>query len=552
MSDHLHRMLHNFTSASLPAIPAEFPFPFHYIPDALAQIAVDEVKTHHLPKLEKVHNFGLKSHTSGLGKMIGILVVKNHQGNLGYLMAFSGKLDAGNIVDGWVPPVFDTLDPHTFYIHEEKEITKINQEALALESSLDYVTLIQKLGQAKKEFEADIQLIKSYQKTNRERRKQMRLSGVLSRETIDQLNNESIHEHYILKDKKKHWLRHITQLEEVLKPMQNTLDTLKIERKERSIKLQNRLFESYAFLNSYGTKKNLTDIFVRSRKILPPSGSGECTAPKLLQYAYQHELHPITMAEFWWGKSPDSEIRVHNHFYPACTGKCKPILGHMLEGITVAADPLKIEDDRISLEILWEDQHILAINKPANFLTVPGKDTQQSILTFMKKRYPHASGPLIVHRLDMSTSGILLIAKTKEVHQHLQNQFSKRKVHKMYTAVLDAPPPKASGEIDLPLRVDIDNRPKQIVCYNHGKPATTRFALDQLDASATRIHLYPITGRTHQLRVHCADRRGLGVSIKGDDLYGTVSDRLYLHATEITFVHPITLTTIHLRSDPPF
>ncbi|MEZ4910549.1 MAG: RluA family pseudouridine synthase [Saprospiraceae bacterium] len=545
-------MMHTFSTVLLPDIPTDFPYPFHYIPDELAKIAVEETKKHLLPSLENQHDFGKFNSASGLGKMIGVLVVRNQEGKLGFLAAFSGKLDVGNIVEGWVPPIFDTLDPAEYYIQEEQVITKINKEIHNLEDSQRYITLTDQLKRARNDFENEIEGLKSTHKINKELRKQIRLSRDFSKEMESRLNNESIHDHYILKDRKKHWNNILTQIESQLQPVEVVLDKLKKERKDRSVKLQNKLFESYNFLNVKGESKNLIDIFVNGRKIIPPSGSGECTAPKLLQYAFKNRLTPITMAEFWWGKSPDSEIRVHNNFYPACTGKCKPILSHMLDGFNVAKNPLKIDDNLTSLDVIWEDPYILVINKPANFLTVPGKDTQHSVLTILKKIYPHASGPLIVHRLDMSTSGILVVAKTKDVHQHLQNQFSKRKIKKMYTAILEKTPSIQSGDINLPLRVDIDNRPKQLVCFQFGKTAQTRIEMDTEDKTYIRVFLFPITGRTHQLRVHCADKRGLNAPIKGDDLYGSVSDRLYLHATEITFLHPVTSKTIHLRSEPPF
>ncbi len=548
-------LIHRFKTKNLPDIPPVFPYPFHYIPDELAKIAVSEMQSFHLQELEKYHDFGLTNSQSGLGKMIGVLVVRDSQDSLGYLMAFSGKLDCGNHVKGWVPPVFDTLCQHNFYLKGEKEITKINEDIQAILSSESFTTLSRELDLVIQESERDIAELKQLQKRKKEERNQIRQQIPLQNDKnlIEILNNQSIHDHYIYKDRKKEWNKRIKAIQNELFPMQNTLESLKVKRKEKSTALQRKLFEAYSFLNREGKTKNLIEIFEKGRGIVPPSGSGECTAPKLLQYAYLHNLHPVTMAEFWWGKPPESEVRKHGMYYPACTGKCKPILSHMLQDIEVAKNPLKVSLDNITLDIVWEDEDILIINKPANFLTVPGKDTRDSILSILEKKYPHASGPLIVHRLDMSTSGLLLVAKSKLVHQHLQNQFSKRKIKKTYTAILDGYLPSGTkGTIDLPLRVNIDNRPKQMVCFAHGKPAKTHYEVMDNCGQTSRVLLFPITGRTHQLRVHCADNRGLGISIKGDDLYGTVSDRLYLHATEITFIHPIKGKEMHIISTCPF
>jgi tRNA pseudouridine32 synthase/23S rRNA pseudouridine746 synthase len=306
-------------------------------------------------------------------------------------------------------------------------------------------------------------------------------------------------------------------------------------------------------LNALGESKNVVDVFAEIGAILPPAGAGECAAPKLLHYAYTNGFKPICMAEFWWGASPKSEVRQHKNFYPACRGKCEPILGHMLRGLDVEDNPMLVNpaEDK-EMEIVFEDDYLVVVNKPAEFLSVPGKTISDSVLTRLKERYPNATGPLLVHRLDMSTSGILVAAKTERVHKHLQSQFIRRKVKKRYVALLDGVVAATEGIIDLPLRVDLDNRPHQLVCYEHGKSARTEFRVVRIEGGRTRIHFFPITGRTHQLRVHAAHSLGLNTPILGDDLYGTRAERLHLHAEFIEFTHPISKELINFTIPPVF
>ncbi|MBP9794309.1 MAG: RluA family pseudouridine synthase, partial [Flavobacterium sp.] len=315
------------------------------------------------------------------------------------------------------------------------------------------------------------------------------------------------------------------------------LNELKELRKQKSNTLQQRLFAEYAFLNGLGESKSLGKIFDNN----PPAGAGECAAPKLLHYAFQHHLKPICMAEFWWGQSPKSEVRKHQQFYPSCKSKCEPILlGHMLKGLTMDDNPFQLNPaEGKEIEIVYEDESIAVINKPAEFLSVPGKQISDSVYERMKIRYPEATGPIIVHRLDMSTSGIMLIAKTEAAYLNLQRQFIKRTIKKCYEALLDGEIATKSGFIDLPLRVDLDDRPRQLVCYEYGKPAQTNWEIISIENGKTRVHFYPITGRTHQLRVHASHPLGLNTPIVGDDLYGTKANRLHLHAKSITFIHPI-------------
>ncbi|NDF60304.1 MAG: RluA family pseudouridine synthase, partial [Crocinitomicaceae bacterium] len=389
----------------------------------------------------------------------------------------------------------------------------------------------------------------SFKKTIKENKKiraNKRLEASLTKShdfitnTLQQLAKESINEQYHLK---KYTQTRNIELEELKKELDNYLDKInqaKEARKNKSALLQQQLFENYSFLNAYGTTKDLCSIFEATTQLKPPAGAGECAAPKLLQYAFENNLHPITMCEFWWGESPKSEIRVHKEFYPACRGKCEPILSHMLNGLNVDENPLlKNPGINKEIKIVYEDDELLVINKPEEFLSVPGKNIEDSVYSRMKLKYPNATGPLIVHRLDMSTSGLMLIAKTKEVHKHLQHQFLKKTIKKRYEAILDGILPTQNGTIELPLRVDLDNRPMQLVCYEFGKSAKTIWETVSSKNGKTKVYFYPITGRTHQLRVHAAHQLGLKAPIVGDDLYGKKSDRLYLHAGKIEFKHPI-------------
>ncbi|MGL4293842.1 MAG: RluA family pseudouridine synthase, partial [Bacteroidales bacterium] len=335
-------------------------------------------------------------------------------------------------------------------------------------------------------------------------------------------------------------------------PFFKRIGQLKNERKKRSAILQERLFESFVFLNALKEEKKLPDIFSQTQQKTPPAGAGECAGPKLLQFAYRQELEPIAMAEFWWGDSPKKEIRNHGNYYPACKGKCEPILSHMLKGLEVEENPLNKENTyQPTFKRLYEDEWILCIDKPAGLLSAPGKSDLPSVYSLVKEMYPDATGPLLVHRLDMATSGILLIAKTKETHKILQEQFRNRTVKKKYVAILDGIVSNLQGTIRLPMILDPTDRPRQIVCDTHGKTAITEYEVIEVKNRQTKIAFYPNTGRTHQLRVHAAHRRGLNTPIKGDTLYGKPDIRLFLHAEEILFSHPITHKQIHVINPNP-
>ena len=326
---------------------------------------------------------------------------------------------------------------------------------------------------------------------------------------------------------------------------------LKEERKNRSIALQQWIFQQFKMRNALGEEQDLNDIFAHYAHRNPPAGAGECAAPKLLQYAYLHGYQPLAMAEFWWGNSPKGEIRHHGHYYPSCRHKCEPILGFMLQGLSVEPNPLLTSvTDANLVTTIYEDDYIIVVNKPAGMLSVPGKTGQASVLSILQERYPDATGPLLVHRLDMDTSGLLMAAKDKDTHALLQQQFESRSVKKRYIALLDGIPQVApKGFIRLPLRPDFDNRPLQMVDDEWGKPAVTRYEILGSTDTHTRVAFYPETGRTHQLRVHAAHPDGLNCPIVGDPLYGQAADFMHLHAESLEFRHPHTFQRIKLTSE---
>jgi tRNA pseudouridine32 synthase / 23S rRNA pseudouridine746 synthase len=528
------------------ALPKHFTFPFSYEPHPLSRLAAKQLQTHIEEQTDWKHDFGLTGNEAGLGKMFGVLVVQNEAQELGYLAAFSGKLAGGNHHAHFVPPVFDILTEDGFYRQGEEVNNAINRRVEALENDAQFLELKTLLKTQNEEAAAQIEALKEKlknEKNNRDTRRneaKMTLSPTNFDIFEEKLNRESADLYYQLKDLKRTWQRLFAETQTQLEVYFQEINALKNERKARSSNIQLQLFEQYTFLNIDGETKSLSDIFPISDDILPPAGAGECAAPKLLQYAFLHQLKPVAIAEFWWGQSPVSEIRKHGNFYPACKSKCEPILAHMLKGIALDDNPT---DKNPALgkdfDTIFEDAFLLIVNKPHNFFAVPGKKIHDSIYSRIKAKYPEATGPLVVHRLDMSTSGLMLIAKTKEVHQHLQSQFIKRKIKKRYVALLDGIVEQDSGFIDLPLRVDLDNRPNQLVCHTHGKPAQTHWEVVERRNNQTLIHFYPITGRTHQLRVHAAHTQGLNMPIVGDELYGTRADRLCLHAAWLSFVHPV-------------
>lgn len=541
-------------------LPERFTFPFYYEPHPLAINAAKELQDYLRTQSDFEHNFGLEEGKEGIviGKMFGVLVVRDREGNLGHIWAVSGKLADSNEHRVFVPPVFDILKDTSFYREEEANISAINTCIEQMEKNPIFNELNTELRQVQNLADEEIQSIKRKIKEGKAFRKTQREKAELlddsSKEgVLEELRKASIKEQYFLKERTMFWRMETEKIALKLQETQQLLNDLYEERKQRSNALQQKIFRAYTFLNKRKSERSLGSIFENTAEGRPPAGAGECAAPKLLQHAFLNDYKPVALAEFWWGRSPASEVRKHSHYYPACRGKCEPILGHMLEGIETDPNPmLSNPAEGRQLEIVFEDDHLLIVNKPEEFLSVPGKNIIDSVYSRIRELYPDATGPLIVHRLDMSTSGLLLIAKSENIYKTLQRQFLKRTVRKRYVALLDGQLEQENGIIDLPLRVDLDDRPRQLVCYTHGRPAKTRWEVAERKDGKTKVFFYPITGRTHQLRVHASHSLGLNCPIVGDDLYGQRSNRLHLHAEELTFFHPIEKKEMTFRVESPF
>ncbi len=527
-------ILHPFRYHGL--LPETFNNPFDYVPHPVCEAAVADL----LPHIEEL------MHGNPEGKMFGVLVVtkekdlkKNDNQRDGdvplyYLAAFSGQLYDKSVLPGFVPPVFDFLDPDGYFKVHEAEITAINQEISSLESDSRYVESRKKYRQLQSDAEVSIAAAKQKMLEAKAKRDAERSEKKLTAEEEAAFVKESQFLKAEVRRVKKRWEETLTTVQQELEAMEKPIIELSVERKRKSEELQNWLFEHFVMVNYAGERRNLLEIFRGTVQQLPPAGTGECCEPKLLQYAYTHGLKPVQMAMFWWGKSPEGEIRHHLHYYPACSGKCKPVLQFMLSAEVLANKPQRTLAEQ--LEIVYEDDDLWVVNKPSGMLSVPGKSNRESVISILQSRCKDGETPLVVHRLDMDTSGLLLVAKHKTAHYRLQKQFRDREIRKIYMAVLDGDPLPIGeeGRIELPLTPDLMHRPFQKVDKEHGKPAVTLYRV----MGEHLVELHPLTGRTHQLRVHCAHVEGLGRPIKGDNLYGRRADRLYLHAARIAFTHP--------------
>ena len=604
-------MLHTL-NVSIPS-PRQFTYPFCYEVDPLAEAASLELQRY-------IADADLMSTEKGCGKMFGVLVVEyeDEEGALqrGFLAAYSGLLGGRNDWPYFVPPVFDAQQPDGHFKRTEREISAINREIAAIEHAPEYLQSVAQHEQTKKRLQAEVDAFKAEVDAAKVRRDARRKSGEpLSEEE----QAEMIRESQFMKAELRRRRKAMEQANSTLHiPHSTFLKSLQRKRKQMSDELQRWLFAAYRMLNAKGEERDLIDIFREYTHAMPPAGAGDCCAPKLLQYAYLHHLRPVCMAEFWWGESPASEIRHHLHYYPACRSKCLPILTHMLKGLDVAPNPLAQKRHTAEPRVLYADEYIMVVDKPAGMLSVPGKaesvrsefsdsanisveeyfanlqlptnsqlpteqftigEADNSKLKIQNSKFLKAA-----HRLDMDTSGLLVLARTEQAYVELQRQFASRETVKRYEAVLSGVPTQNSKlkiqnssaqpsgcleAISLPLLADINDRPRQRVDMEHGKPALTLYnivevrAVDantavayttkKVDKRRTLVHLYPKTGRTHQLRVHCAHPLGLACPILGDPLYGIErADRMYLHAAELTFRHPVTDETMHFLSPSGF
>lgn len=526
-------MFHSFqTSIAGIELPHLFTYPFHYTPHPLCVMAAGEVQAY-------INKQTRWKEELDKGKMFGVLIVRTSNGQTGYLAAFSGNLCGSNSHSFFVPPVYDLLKPDGFFKIEEEQISAINHQIGQLQNCDRYLELQQKMERETASSQQALSEARKVLKAAKEKREQRRLHRPNENEQAAMIR-ESQYQKAEFKRLERYWKEQISEIKTEMESFSSQIEALKAERRNRSAALQQKLFQQFNFLNAKGETKNLCAIFEETVQKTPPAGAGECAAPKLLQYAYLSGLSPIAMAEFWWGESPKTEIRHHGYYYPSCRGKCEPILRHMLQGLDVEPAP----SERYSLsqnmpEILFKDQWLLVLHKPEGVLSVPGKSEEQSIYSLLRARYPEATGPLVVHRLDMATSGLLLAAKTQEVHRHLQAQFENRSIKKRYIALLDGILSEEEGVIDLPICPDYLDRPRQMVNEELGKTAITRYRVMDRKNGQTRIAFFPLTGRTHQLRVHAAHPLGLNCPIVGDELYGRKAERLYLHAEYLEFIHPV-------------
>ncbi len=524
--------------------------PFDYLPDSAVVAASREV-------VAWLDRMALDEPALGeelrRGKMLGVLIVAAESGQVGYLAAFSGALAGRTCIDGFVPPIYDLNDEASYFRGAESEISGLNRQILDMESSEEYVAL-------RRGYDTVLESVT--RETERARReyaeaKRLRAERRLREpEMIPTLQRESQHQRGELRRLEQQLREELEAARSGVEGYKSQIKELKTARARLSNELQTRMFESYIVLNGNGERRSLLSIFEERYHRLPPAGAGECAAPKMLNYALANGYKPLAIGEFWVGESPSGEVREEGHFYGACHGKCLPILSFMLQGVDVAPVVESLARDGMAtekLEKIFEDEAIIAFSKPSGMLSVRGNIDAPSVESYVAEHYPSAR---MVHRLDQDTSGILLIAKGAEVHRNLQRQFSSHSLSKRYVAIVEGGFEVGErGEISLPMRPDPLDRPRQVVDSECGKSAITTYeVLGKIDESRSLVALYPHTGRTHQLRLHCAHRDGLAAPIEGDRLYGRgveSAPRLALHAESITFSHPISNERVTLCAPLP-
>lgn len=540
---------HSFSPsvAASAALPLRFTYPFNYSPHSLTIAARDAV-------LEHLQGSPLWECLMHDGKMFGVLVVETAEGEIGYLAGFSGNLDGRNRLPFFVPPIVDLLDPDGFYKRGEAEITAINHEIASLEHSDELQQSLVHGAELQARQRAEEQDFVQLMRTSKIQRDAQRRAGNADVET---LIAESQWQKAELKRIRQRHREEMARQEAQAAKLQQAIVSLRERRKMLSESLQQRLFEMYVVSNARGERNDVLAIFRAGGLGLPPAGTGECAAPKLLNFAYQHRLKPMCMGEFWVGRSPESSVRHTGNFYPACRSKCRPLLSFMLQGLEVEPNPHEGDTSNLAVSVLHDDAHIAIVDKPSGLLSVPGRVEAASLQAQLAQLFPLCPDAKVAHRLDRDTSGIVVVAKTREAFVKMQRMFALREVEKTYIAVLDGHVSSDEGLIELPLRGDHMNRPFQIVDYEKGIDAKTLYRVLERFANehgkpVARVEFRPLTGRTHQLRVHAAHPQGLNAPIVGDCLYGTPGKRLMLHAQRIEFRHPITNTPISIASREPF
>ena len=513
-------------------LPPLFTYPFCYEPHPLCLAAAREVQA-------VAGEMDVSE-----GKMFGVLVVRRkNDGAVGFLAAYSGLLCGRNDWPYFVPPVYDAQQPDGYFKRHEALIDALNRHINELETAAGRISTVAELQRLRQTAQAAIARQKELTAQAKQRRDALRQEG-----TADEalLIRESQYMKAELHRLKRRYAEAIEKEEERLKAFDHEIDLLKEKRRHMSDDLQAWLFDQYTMLNARGEARPLTALFAATPTRTPPAGSGDCCAPKLLQHAYLTGLKPLCMAEFWWGPSPVGEVRHAGRFYPACQGKCRPILSHMLQGLDVQPDPMmQAANSILQLETVYEDEWLLVVNKPAGLLSVPGRGNMPSVVSLLGGLSP-------VHRLDMATSGLLVVARTEQTFSRMQRLFAQRKVQKEYVALVDGIVTPSRGTIELPIAPDYIERPRQRVDWEEGKAALTEYEVEGYENGMTRLRLYPHTGRTHQLRIHCAHPLGLNMPIHGDELYGQRAERMCLHAQTIRFTHPMTGEALVISSEVPF
>lgn len=515
--------------------------PFDYIPDNACDSAFGEL-------IDRIERDGeLRSYLE-TGKMLGVLIAEDSDGNRHTLYAFSGQLgDKGFSYPGFVEPVFDYLQPDGYFKTHERAISALNAEISEFENghlskvSNDY-------QRAEQDAETCLSEYKEFCRMSKLERDALRAAG--KAEESDMMRRSQF-EKAELRRLKKRLAAELEPIETKLKEIQFIIGSLKDRRRSDSEALQNWLFDNFKLLNARGESRSLNEIFALTSMKVPPSGAGECCAPKLLQAAYLRGWKPLSIAEYWFGRPKEGEVRRHGSHYPACRGKCLPVLGWMLQGLDIYP-PLDSESQALVAfkpEIIFENQWFCVVNKPAGMLSVPGKGAALSLEEWLSERYGPERVVKMAHRLDRDTSGLVVATFGDESFKIMQNLFATRRVRKTYVADLEGQPlgESAAGSIDLPLAPCYLDRPRQRVDLADGKPALTEYEI-----SGSRAVFRPLTGRTHQLRVHAASDRGLGRPIVGDRLYGNPADRLHLHAHKLEFTFPLDGRNYSFVSPVPF
>lgn len=475
-----------------------------------------------------------------VGKMFGVVVVGMPQGKLGFLAAFSGAWDAQFPSDGFVPPVFNWTHPKGFFRQTEASVNLLTREMAVLNENRQIHHLKREKEQLQRVAEEELAELRESLKVARILRHQERaLHPNPDPETLQRWEKESQTGKADYRRRRLDWQARLAALDAEMAAASSDIEALQAHRKEKTDALQRKLFTSFVLTNALGMRKSVLELFELQGKGLPPSGTGDCAAPKLLHYAFQYGLKPLALTEFWWGASPQSALRRHGYFYPICKGKCEPLMPHLLQGLVLNRLPESVMPPDVP-KVIFQTPDFLVLQKPSGWLSVPGKTEEPHIVDWLKRQNLDVENFYPVHRLDRDTSGLLLVALHRTALAALQVQFAQRSVTKEYLAWIHGDIPENAGEISLPLAPDWSNRPRQMVCEKTGKYALTKWEKVGERNGQTLLKVFPVTGRTHQIRVHLAHPRGLNRPIVGDLLYGMPGERLALHAHTLSFDHPVT------------